>query len=219
MYYAEFFNNTIQTAKQQFRNDFQMAKFDGTVQVYARGLEDTKTFEIVSGGLQQVSSGGTFRGEGTFKLTKRIPQPDPTPDILEDFVTGNATTKTLTVLSGAALEVDGTTTLNGATTIASLNDARQGTFTYSFVYGNGSRNFSQNIQGVTVESFELALTFGHTFTANPYVHCVPVSTDYLTAGIRGVYVKSRNTTSVTFVIMLEAPIPQPTTFHWLAFRP
>jgi hypothetical protein len=48
---------------------------------------------------------------------------------------------------------------------------------------------------------------------------VPVSTDYSTAGVRGVYVKTRNLTSVTFVIMLEAAIPQPTTFHWLAFRP
>jgi hypothetical protein len=63
--------------------------------------------EIVSGGLLQVSSGGTLRGEGTFKLTKRIPQPDPIPDILEDFVTSDAANKRLTVLDGGTLQVDG----------------------------------------------------------------------------------------------------------------
>jgi hypothetical protein len=115
MYYMEAFNNVIQTSKQQFRNDFQMTKHDGTVQTYARGVADTKTFEITSGGTQdvlsgallQVSSGGTFRGEGDFKLTKRTPQPDPTPDILEDFVTSDAANKQLTVLDGGTLQVDG----------------------------------------------------------------------------------------------------------------
>jgi hypothetical protein len=189
-YYTEQFGTIVNSAKTQYRD---------TLNVYDPGYTP----------IRLLFQANVPNGQITFH--------DPVTNT--QYLRGTGSTKTVLVPSGATLQVDGTTTLNGATTIASLNDARQGTFTYSFVYGNGSRNFSQTIQGVTVESFELALTFGHTFTANPYVHCVPVSTDYSTAGVRGVYVKSRNTTSVTFVIMLEAAIPQPTTFHWLAFRP
>jgi hypothetical protein len=69
--------------------------------------------DIRSGGLLQVSDGGTLRAEGDFKLTKRIPG---TPDTLEDFVTSDAANKRLTVASDGELRVEGTLRLpSGAT--------------------------------------------------------------------------------------------------------